>query len=77
MDERGAKRGENGSGQRFEVTVFTGPKSGLPFGSPLTPPHQRMPFQGPGLVSCCGLTIVCGEEEISVGIPAHRSLCGG
>ena len=44
MEEGGVKTGESASGRTFEVTVFTGPKSGLAFGSPSKPQHQQMPL---------------------------------
>jgi hypothetical protein len=77
MEERGAKTGECGSGRTFEVTVFTGPRCGLAFGSPSMPQHQQMPLQCSGVVGRCWLTTVCGEEEIPVRVPSHISQCGG
>ena len=77
MEVRGAKTGECGSGQTFEVTVFTGFRSGLAFGIPSKPQHQHMPLQCSGVVGCCWLTTVCGEEVIPVSGPSHKSQCGG
>jgi hypothetical protein len=77
MEERGAKTGECGSGRTFEVTVFTGPRCGLAFGSPSKPKHQQMPLQRSGVVGRCWLTTVCDEEEISVMVLSHISQCGG
>lgn len=77
MEERGAKTGESGSGRTFEATVFTGPRFGLAFGSPSKPQHQQTPLQCSGMVGLCGLTPVCGEEEIPVSGPSHTSQCGG
>jgi hypothetical protein len=37
----------------------------------------QMPLQGSGVVGCCRLTTVYGEEEIPVSGPSHRSQCGG
>jgi hypothetical protein len=77
MVECAAKMGESGSGRTFEVTVFTGRRCGLAFGSPSKPQHQQMPLQCSGVVGRCWLTTVCGEEEIPVRVPSHRSQCGG
>jgi hypothetical protein len=77
MEECCEKIGESGPGRTFEVTVFTGPRSGLVFGSPSKPQHQQMPLQCSGVVGCCWLTTVCSEEEIPVSGPSHRSQCGG
>jgi hypothetical protein len=77
MEECGASTGECGSGRTFEVTVFTGPRCGLAFGSPSKPQHQQMPLQCSGVVARCSLTTVCGEEEIPVRVPSQRSQCGG
>jgi hypothetical protein len=77
MEECGVKTGESASGRTFEVTVFTGPRSRLAFGSPSKPQHQQIPLQCSGVVGGCWLTIVCGEEEIPVSGPSHRSQCGG
>ena len=77
MEECGAKTGEGGLGRTFEVTVFTGLRSGLAFGSPSKPQHPQMPLQCSGMVGCCWLTKVGGEEEIPVSGPSHRSHCGG
>ena len=77
MEEGGVKTGESASGRTFEVTVFTGSRFGLAFGSPSKPQHQQMPLQCSGLVGTCWLTTVCGEEEIPVSGRSHRSQCGG
>jgi hypothetical protein len=77
MEEGGVKTGESASGRAFEVTIFTGPRSGLAFGSPSKPQHQQIPLQCSGVVGCCRLTTVCGEGEIPVSGPSHRSQCGG
>ena len=67
---------ESGSGRTFEVTAFTGSRSGLVFGSPSKPQHQQMPLQCSEVVGCW-LTTVCGEEEIPVSGPSHSSQFGG
>jgi hypothetical protein len=77
MEECGAKTGERGSGRTFEVRVFTGPRSGLAFGSPSKPQHQQMPLQRSGVMGRCWSTTVCGKEEIPVSGPSHKSQCGG
>ena len=77
MVECAAKMGESGSGRTFEVTAFTGPRYGLAFGSPSKPQHQQMPLQCSGVVGGSWLTTDCGEEEIPVSGPSHRSQCGG
>jgi transposase len=64
MAECGAKTGESGSARTREVTVFTGSRFGPAFGSPSKPQHQQMPLQCSGVVGCCWLTTVCGEEEV-------------
>src|ERR1700757_3932901 len=35
-----------------------------------------MPLQGSGVAGCCWLATVCGEEEIPVNCPSHRSQRG-
>jgi hypothetical protein len=71
MEECGVKISESGSGRTFEVTVFTGPRSGLAFGSPSKPQHQHMPLQCSAVVGCRWLTTVCGGAEIPVRGPSH------
>jgi hypothetical protein len=77
MEDCGVKTGERASGRTFEVRVFTGPRSRLAFGSPSKPQHQQIPLQCSGVVGGCWLTTVCGEEEIPMSGPSHRSQCGG
>ena len=77
MEECGVKTSESGSRRTLELTVFTGPRFGLAFGSPSKPQHQQMPLQCSGMVGCCWLTTVCGEEETPVSGPSHRSQGGG
>ena len=77
MAECDVDTGESGSGRTFEVTGFSAPRFGAAFGSPSKPQHQQMPLQCSGVVGGCWLTAVCGEEEIPVSGPSHRSQGGG
>ena len=77
MEECAAKTGEGGSGRTLELTVFTGPRSGIAFGSPSKPQHQQTPLQCSGVLGCCWLTTVRSDEEIPLSGPSHRSQCGG
>ena len=77
MEECGAKTGECGLGRTFEVTVFTGPKSGLAFGSPSKPQHQQMPLQLSGTEGSGWLARgCCGKEEVKKYALSHRSQWG-